>query len=103
MAVGITTTKTTGKLIFELERDEEKTTRSIDVPFPKTDTSSETLQSAIDSINTAFTTASSVAANYIVQPANWRDTNTTEEQWTTTRVYYEITTTSSTPVEPTTE
>lgn len=101
MAVGTTVIKTTGKLIFELERDDEKTTRSIDVPFPKTDTTSETLQAAVDSINTAFTADDSLASNLIVQPANWRDSNTQEEQWTTKRVYYEITTTSSTPVEPT--
>jgi len=96
MAIGITTTKTSGRLVFELSRGEDTTTRSIDVPYPKTNV--ESLQSSIDSVNSVF--ASDNSMNTCIQPATWRDNNVTEEQWTTTRVYYEVVVTSVTPVEP---
>lgn len=99
MAVGISVTKVVGRLIFDLRRDEDETTRSIDIPFPKTEVSSEELQTAVNTANTTFTDSSN-AMNTFIQPANWRDTNTAEEQWTTTGVRYEIVSTTTTPIEP---
>lgn len=100
MAVGTTIIKTTGRLVFELERGEDKTTRSIEVPFPKTDTTGDAgvaLQNAVDSINSALSVEN---FDLFIQPANWRDTNVTEEQWKTTKISYEVVTTTSTPIEP---
>lgn len=99
MAVGISVTKVVGRLIFDLRRDEDEITRSIDIPFPKTEVSSEELQTAVNTANTTFTDSSN-AMNTFIQPANWRDTNTAEEQWTTTGVRYEIVSTTTTPIEP---
>jgi len=97
MAVGVDVIKTTGRLIFTLQRGDEETTRTIDIPFPKTD--AENLQTAVNEANTRFTT-SNLAQNLIVQPATWRDNNDTEAQWTTTGVSYEIVTTTTTPITP---
>lgn len=97
MAIGTDVIKTTGRLIFTLQRGEEETTRSIDVPFPKTD--AENLQTAVNEANTRFT-SSTQAQNLVIQPATWRDTNSQEEQWTTVGVSYEIVTTTTTPVTP---
>lgn len=101
MAVGISTTKTAGRLIWSLERGEEKTTRSIEVPFAKVNTTDQeamaSLQTAVNDINSSF---SETAWNLFMQPANWRDTNTSEEQWATTNISYEIVTTTVTPIEP---
>lgn len=99
MAAGVTVIKTTGRLIFELERGDEKTTRSLDVPYPKTDLESTELQEAVNNMNKQFTSAEN-SMNIFIQPANWRDANIAEEQWTTTRVSYEIVVTTTTPIEP---
>lgn len=112
MAIGVDIIKTSGRLIFELERGEDTTTRTLDVAFPKTDTSTDELQKLVNNANTIFTSPDSLPAgdgypaipsramNVFVQPANWRDLNITEEQWVTKRVRYEIVTTSTTPIEP---
>lgn len=97
MAVGVDVIKTTGRLIFSLQRGDEATTRTIDVPYPKTD--AESLQTAVNEANARFTTSTN-AQNLIIQPAIWRDSNDTEAQWTTTGVSYEIVTTTTTPVTP---
>lgn len=102
MAVGATTIRTVGRLLFDLERTNveteelEKTTRSIEVPYP---IPAENAQSAVDSIHSAFTTGANT--KYLIQPATWRDDNELDEQWQTTRVSYEIVETRTTPVNPT--
>lgn len=104
MAIGISETKVTGRLIFDMVRGEEKTSRSIDVPFPKVDTvdpaAAASLQAAVNDFNNSFTTN---PYNLFVQPANWRDSNASEEQWSTTQVHYEISSVTTTPIEPDSE
>lgn len=101
MAIGTSTIKTSGRVVFSLQRtndtEVERTTRSIDIAYPITDT--ESLQSAVNTADSVFTDASN-QMNVFIQPANWRDNNQTEEQWTTTGVYYEAITTTTTPVMP---
>jgi len=97
MAVGVDVIKTTGRLIFTLQRDDETTTRAIDVPFPKTN--AENLQTAVNEANARFTN-SNLSQNLVIQPATWRDNNDAEAQWTTTGVSYEIVTTTTTPITP---
>lgn len=97
MAVGVDVIKTTGRLVFELSRDGEKTTRNIEVPYPISDTNS--LQAAVNQANATFTNEQS-QMQYAIQPANWRDSNIAEEQWTTERVYYEYVQTLTRPIEP---
>lgn len=103
MAIGITEVKTTGRLIFDLQRGTgeaaETTSRSIDIAYPITDEQSETLQASVDWANSTFTDSSN-QMNIFIQPANWRDMNIAEEQWTTTGVRYEIVTTTTTPITP---
>ena len=100
MAVGVSTTKTVGRLIFDLVRGEETTTRTIEIPEAITDTTTDdTVQNAVNAANAAFTNSEN-QMNVAIQPANWRDTATTEAQWTTTRVHYEVVTTMTIPVEP---
>lgn len=99
MATGITIVKTTGRLIFDLERDGETTTRTLDIPFAK-DSTAENLQTYVNNVNYAFTKEDTFRTNMIIQPANWRDTNTAEEQWITKGVHYEIVRTSTTPIDP---
>jgi len=102
MSVGVDVIKTTGRLVFELERGGDNTTRTIEIPGPLTDTTGDTVQNAVNTINTNFTNSEN-QMNTFIQPANWRDTNASELQWTTKRVYYEIVTTTTRPVEPDTE
>lgn len=97
MAVGIDVIKTTGRLVFELERDEEQTTRTLEIPNPLL--TPEDVQAAINETNTRFTSATD-QMNVFMQPANWRDTNVAELQWTTKKVHYEIVQTVTTPIEP---
>lgn len=97
MAVGVTEIKTVGRLIFDLERGEEKTTRTLDIPYPKTE--DENLQTYVNETNAVFSSNTNLM-NTFIQPANWRDTNVIENQWMTTRVSYEIVTTSTTPITP---
>ena len=102
MATGVTTVKTTGRVVFELVRNGETTTRQIEIPYAKND--AEAVQSYVNTLNSTFTNAETsggnASMNLAIQPANWRDTNVVEEQWTTTGVHYEIVTTSITPVNP---
>ena len=99
MAVGVTEVKTVGRLIFDLQRGDETTSRSIDIPYPKTDDTAE-LQTLVNTANAEYVTAATAYMNVFVQPASWRDTNTAEEQWTTTGVRYEIVETTTTPITP---
>lgn len=103
MALGISVTKLTGKLVFDLERGEDKTTRTIEVPNAITDTVSEesisSLQAAINTMNNDFA-VSGGANSYFIQPANWRDTNVAEEQWKTVGVRYEVSSVTTTAIEP---
>lgn len=92
MAVGVDTIKTVGRLVFELARDGETTSRNIDIPYPVTDETQA--QSAINNINADF------VGGVIIQPANWRDEDVDENNWTTTAVRYEIVTTATTPITP---
>lgn len=97
MAIGVDIIKTTGRLVFDLKRGEEETTRTIDIPNPITDTT--TVQTAVNAANERFTNTA-VNMNVFIQPANWRDAGILEEQWVTQGVHYEIVTTTITPVEP---
>lgn len=99
MAVGTSITKSSGRIIFDLVRDGETTTRVIEVPFPLTDSSSEAIQTAVNTADSLFTSSDNYQ-NVYMQPSNWRDNNLAEEQWTTTGVHYEIITTTTTPIEP---
>lgn len=97
MAVGVTEIKTVCRLVFDLERDEETTSRSIEIPYGLTEDSSAALQQAINATNTKYTSSS---YNVMIQPANWRDNNIAEEQWVTKGVRYEISTVTTTPITP---
>lgn len=97
MSIGVDVTKVTGRLVFELSRDDERTTRSIEIPYPIENNAS--LQSAVDAANALYTN-SSEQMNLFVQPSTWRDTNSSEESWATTGVYYEKVTTTTSRVEP---
>ena len=97
MAVKVTTIKTVGRLVFNLTRDGETTTRQIEIPYAEDD--SQAVQEFVNQTNATFTNTEN-NMNYAIQPANWRDNNDVEAQWTTTGVRYEIVTTSTTPVEP---
>ena len=101
MSAGPTITEYSGRVVFDLTRGNETTTRSIDVAYPMYDMADqESIQAAVDALNTKYTSAEN-SANIFIQPANWRDTNRTEETWTTTGVHYEMITTSITPFDPT--
>lgn len=101
MAIGVSEVKTVGRLIFDLQRGDVTTSRSIDIPYPKTDADDMAeLQTLVNAANADYATATTAYMNVFVQPANWRDTNTAEEQWTTTGVRYEIVTTTTTPITP---
>lgn len=99
MAIEAAVRKTVGRVIFDLERGEERTTRTIDIAYAKTDTTSADIQSSVNLFNTTFTSLSN-GLNVFVQPASWRDTNDTEEQWTTTKVSYEIVETITQQITP---
>lgn len=89
--------KFVGRLVFDLERGEEKTTRTIEIPYAKTDATSQEIQ---DDVNNAYSifVPSSGGLNTFIQPASWRDTNDTEEQWTTTNLSYEVVETITTRI-----
>lgn len=97
MPIGVDTIKTVGRLVFDLERGTEKTSRQIDMANPIVDP--ENVQAAVNAANATYTNATN-QMNTFIQPANWRDSNVTEQQWTTTGLRYEIVTTAITPVEP---
>ena len=97
MAVGVDTIVTTGRLVFDLVRGADTTTRVIDVPFPLIDSTSQDLQNLVNQTNATYTSTTS-SMNKFVQPAGWRDQNVSEEQWETTGVRYEIVTVTTTPV-----
>lgn len=97
MAVGADVIRTSGRLVFELTRGGETTTRTIDIAYPISN--SEAVQEAVNTANATFTSSTNVM-NTLMQPANWRDASVLEEQWTTTHVRYEIVQTITTPVEP---
>jgi len=99
MAIGISITKNTGRMVFELTRDGESTTRVIEVPYAKTDTTDPDLQTAVDTAASIYTSSAN-SMNLNIQPANWRDSNVAEEQWTTVGFRYEIVSTTITPIEP---
>lgn len=88
--------KITGRLVFDLERGEEKTARTIEVPYAKTDATSQEIQSAVNAAYNTFVGSSDY--NVFIQPASWRDTNDTEEQWTTRNVSYEVVETITTRI-----
>lgn len=101
MPAGADTIEYSGRILFDLTRGNETTTRSIDVAYPIHDMADQaSIQSALDTLNTKFTSSEN-SANIFIQPANWRDTNRTEETWTTTGVRYEMITTTITPFDPT--
>ncbi len=98
MAIGVDEIRTVGRLIFNLRRGDEETTRTIDIAYPITDPEDpQTLQNAVNAANTTYTSGTMAL---FIQPANWRDSNATEEQWTTTGVHYEIVTTVTRPITP---
>lgn len=96
MAVGVDVIKTTGRLVFELARDDERTTRSVEIPYPIDDVDS--LQAAVNAANSLYTD-STKQMNIFIQPSTWRDTNASEESWATTEVYYEKVTTTTSRIE----
>lgn len=93
--------RTIGRMVFELTRGEEKTTRTIDVPYAKTDTSQAEIQTAVNDVNYDFVVNAQNNFDTFIQPAAWRDTNDTEEQWTSTGFYYEVVETITTQITPT--
>lgn len=97
MAIGVDIIKTSGRLVFDLRRGEDETTRTVDIPNPITDP--ENVQAAVNTAQAEFTTSTG-RVNTFIQPANWRDADVSEEQWITTGLHYEIVTTMITPVEP---
>lgn len=98
--MAVTTTETYGRWTFDLERDDEKTTRTISIPNPKDPVQDEqAIQDAVDNLNASIASGQGTWDSFI-QPANWRDNNVTEEQWTTTKATYEVISTSKTPFEP---
>ena len=99
MAVGVDEIKTIGRWVFDLERGEDTTTRTIEIPYPITDTSTEEIQTKVNVLNNEYT-SSQYNLNIFIQPANWRDANIAEEQWVTKRVRYEVVTTTISPVTP---
>lgn len=99
MPIQPTEIKTIGRLVFDLARGEETTTRSVEIPNPMTETSAATVQAAVNEANSIYTSDTN-AMNILIQPSNWRDDNNTEQQWTTTGVHYEIVLTSITVVDP---
>lgn len=102
MAIEAAVRKTIGRMVFELTRDDEQTTRTIDIPYAKTDTTSADIQAAVNNARNVFVTGRATNGyDTFIQPAAWRDTNETEEQWTTTGFYYEIVETITTQITPT--
>jgi len=100
MAVGVDTIETTGRLIFDLERNGEKTTKVLEITSPITDAAA--LQTAVNTANSVFTNAENYM-NIFIQPSTWRDDGGTETNWTTTGVRYEQITITTRPIEPDTE
>lgn len=98
MAVGISTTRNVGRLVFDLTRNGESTTRIIEVPYARTDTTDTTIQDAVNTAAAIYTSPTN-GMNLNIQPANWRDSNVAEEQWTTVGFRYEIVSTTITPIE----
>lgn len=98
MAIGITTIKTVGRLVFDLQRDEETTTRTIDLPQPLMN--QELAQQRLDQLKPNF--VDNVNGKLIIQPANWRDDDVSNsDPWTTMAMRYEIIETAVTPIIPT--
>lgn len=97
MAIGTDIIKTSGRLIFDLVRDGERTSRTLEFPNPVTDL--EALQISVNRADSIYTSGEQ-GMNLLMQPANWRDTNVVEEQWTTVGVHYEVVQTAITPIEP---
>lgn len=97
MAVGVDEVRVTGRLVFDLARGSERTARVIEIPNAITD--AEAVQTAVNKAESVYA-GSAQQMNLFVQPLTWRDTNSSEAQWTTTGVHYEIVTTVITPVEP---
>lgn len=95
--IGTTEIRQEGKLIVTLQRGDEITERTINMPFPVID--DEQAQTMIATANASLT-ASTGGINKLLQPVGWRDTNATEEEWTTTGVRYEIIITETTPIIP---
>lgn len=62
---------------FNLDRDGDKTSRTINLPEPKTNLI--TLNEARDQFLTDFNAIS--GHQYLIQPSNWRDTDDSEEAW----------------------
>lgn len=94
--MAITTIDTYGRWKFSLQRDEETTTRAISIPFPTDISAEETIQAKVTEVKNYFTSTSG-NRNKIIQPANWRDSDLAEEEWTTVDVSYEVVSTSTTP------
>lgn len=101
MAATSETIRTTARLVFDLSRNGETTTRTIDIPSPLTDTSEgEALTRIQTAVNNAKTRYVDSSMNTFIQTANWRDTNISDEQWRTIGLRYEIITTTTQVVEP---
>lgn len=96
MAIGVDVIKNTGRLIFDLQRGDETTTRTIDIPYPKA-TDAEGIQDLVNSTKSTYTNEGN---RTFIQPSNWRDANLSEEQWTTVGVRYEYVTTVTNEVTP---
>lgn len=86
-----------GRWTFELVKDDETTTRTINVPYPKDPVSAESaIENAVSLAKNLF---ASEVYNTMIQPSNWRDDNDTEEQWTVAGLKYEVIQTITTPFE----
>lgn len=98
MAVGVDVIKTIGRLIFDLQRGAEETTRYIEISNPISN-DDPNLQAAINRADSIFSSETD-KMNLLMQPVNWRDTNVQEQQWVTKGVHYESIMTVTTPIEP---
>ena len=83
--------KTEGRWVFTLSKNTSSgtitTEREISNPFPKAQ-GSDPVQQDIDDAADYFT-ADTNRQNKIIQPANWRDDDINEDEWTTTALRYE--------------
>lgn len=62
---------------FNLDRDGEKSSRTINLPEPKTNVVA--LNAARDQFVTDFNAIT--GHQYLIQPSSWRDTDDSEEAW----------------------
>lgn len=88
--------KRTLKVTLTMQRNDEETTRSFSVDNPALSTTEDT-SAAFRAKLQALQNFLLGDGNKLIQPSNWRDNDAVEEEWTTIRVAFE--TSNSTSVE----